>query len=63
MGRRTESALEAELRDRIAETILVGHSSGGRWAALVAAKQIPKLVIYVAPANPVASLRRECPSE
>jgi pimeloyl-ACP methyl ester carboxylesterase len=48
-------ALETELRDRIAETILVGHSSGGRWAALVAAKQAPKLLIYIAPANPVAT--------
>jgi pimeloyl-ACP methyl ester carboxylesterase len=47
-------ALEAELRDRIAETVLVGHSAGGRWAALVAAKSRPKLVIYVAPSNPVA---------
>ena len=46
-------ALEAGLRERIAETILVGHSSGGRWAALVAAKHAPKLVIYIAPANPV----------
>jgi pimeloyl-ACP methyl ester carboxylesterase len=48
-------ALEAELRDRIAETVLVGHSAGGRWAALVAAKQRPKLVIYIAPSNPVAN--------
>ena len=48
-------ALAAELRDGIAETILVGHSSGGRWAALVAAKHTPKLVVYVAPANPVAT--------
>jgi pimeloyl-ACP methyl ester carboxylesterase len=47
-------ALAAELREGIAETVLVGHSSGGRWAALVAAKHRPKLVIYVAPANPVA---------
>jgi pimeloyl-ACP methyl ester carboxylesterase len=46
--------LEAELRDRIAETVLVGHSSGGRWAALVAAKHTPKLVIYIAPATPLA---------
>jgi pimeloyl-ACP methyl ester carboxylesterase len=47
-------ALEAELRDRIGETILVGHSAGGRWAALVAARSRPKLVIYIAPSNPVA---------
>ena len=47
-------ALEAELRERIAETILVGHSAGGRWAALVAARRKPRLVIYIAPANPVA---------
>jgi pimeloyl-ACP methyl ester carboxylesterase len=47
--------LVAELQDRIAETTLVGHSAGGRWAALVAAKQRPKLVIYIAPSNPVAT--------
>ena len=47
-------ALEAQLRDRIAETVLVGHSAGGRWAALVAARQRPRLVIYIAPSNPVA---------
>jgi pimeloyl-ACP methyl ester carboxylesterase len=47
-------ALEAELRDRIDETVLVGRSAGGRWAALVAAKSRPKLVIYIAPSNPVA---------
>jgi pimeloyl-ACP methyl ester carboxylesterase len=48
------AALEAQLRGRIAETVLVGHSAGGRWAALVAAKSRPKLVIYIAPSNPVA---------
>ena len=54
-------ALEAELRDRIAETVLVGHSAGGRWAALVAAKSRPRLVIYIAPANPVAEPPEEMP--
>ena len=53
--------LDAELRDRIGETILVGHSSGGRWAALVAAKNTPRLVIYIAPATPLASLPEAMP--
>jgi pimeloyl-ACP methyl ester carboxylesterase len=53
--------LDAELRDRIAETILVGHSAGGRWAALVAARHTPKLVIYIAPSNPVAKLPEGIP--
>ena len=46
--------LAAELRDGIEETILVGHSSGGRWAALVAARHTPKMVVYIAPATPLA---------
>jgi pimeloyl-ACP methyl ester carboxylesterase len=53
--------LDAELRDRIAETVLVGHSSGGRWAALVAAKRTPKLVVYIAPATPLAKIPEGMP--
>ena len=47
-------ALAAELEDGIAETVLVGHSAGGRWAAMIAAKHAPRLVIYIAPSNPVS---------
>lgn len=53
--------LEAELRDGIEDTVLVGHSSGGRWAAMVAAKHTPKLLIYIAPATPLAKIPEGMP--
>ena len=53
--------LEAELRDGIEDTVLVGHSAGGRWAAMVAAKHTPKLLIYIAPATPLAKIPEGMP--
>ena len=53
--------LEAELRDGIEDNVLVGHSSGGRWAAMVAAKHTPKFLIYIAPATPLAKIPEGMP--